>query len=184
MSDSDNAKDVIITSDSSGVGITISEFGRSKKAFLNLSMSKEVETRSQEIQMVNPVTFPVLEIMVTRGYQELRRNYSTVTFLLSEAEKMAEEAKADALLDHYPEFIANKPKSSDNADTRKAFLSRYEPYSKALDRIDMLKATESYLDGKIKVMEKLSSFMKKQMDLIIRSGLSGSNLYVTSGGKK
>jgi lipopolysaccharide biosynthesis regulator YciM len=177
-------KDLIVTNNPTNAGVKIPAFGRSKEAFLDLSFSREAEARALEIKMVNPITYPELEIMVTRAYQELRRNQSVVGFLLSEAERMEEEAKADALLDKYPEFLKERPKSMDNADTRKAFLTKDSNYTSCKDRVDMLKATESFVDGKIKTMEKLSSFMKKQMDLIIRSGMTNHNMYVTSGGNK
>lgn len=173
----DDVKNIIVTNVETGAGISLPAFGKSPQAFLDMTASKEAETRALEIKRVTPVSFPELEIMVTRSYQELRRNLTVTMFLLAEAEKMADEVKADVLLDRYPAFLADKTKGTDNADTRKAFLSRDKDYSDALDRISMLKATESFLDGKIKVMERLSSFMKKQMDLIMRSGLSGSNLY-------
>lgn len=169
--------DLIVTNNKTTAGVTIPALGRSKEAFLDLTFSNEATSRAVEVKDVNPVTYPELEIMVTRAYQELRRNLTTVSFLLAEAEKMAEDAKADALLDRYPQFMEGRSKGADNADMRRAFLTRDKDYSATLERIDMLKATESFIDGKVKVMEKLSSFMKKQMDLIIRSGLSGKNLY-------
>jgi len=177
--------DIIVVNDKTEKGITIPSFGKSKESFVDLTATYDAEAaaRSMAIKNVNPVTFPDLEITITRAYQELRRNHAMVGFLLAEAERMAESAKADAMLDKYPDFIKEKPKSFDNADMRKSFLTRDTEYQNALERIDMLKATESMIDGKIKVMEKLSMFMRKQMDLLIRSGLSGASLYVTSGKK-
>lgn len=179
-----NLKDLIITNTPTEAGITIPAFGKSKEAFLDMTCAKEAETRALEVKLVNPITFPELEIMVTRAYQELRRNHTVVNFLIAEAEKNLDRVKADALLDRYPAFLEGRPKGMDNADTRKAFLSRDKDYSDTEERIQMLQATESFLDGKIKVMERLSSFMKKQMDLIIRSGLTNPNLYNTNSNKK
>lgn len=166
--------DLLVVNNKTEKGITIPAFGKSKEAFVDLTATfyAEEAARSMAIKNVNPVTFPDLEITVTRAYQELRRNHAMVGFLLAEAERMAESAKADAILDKYPDFIKEKPKSFDNADMRKSFLTRDEDYQSALERIDMLKATESMIDGKIKVMEKLSTFMRKQMDLLIRGGMT------------
>jgi hypothetical protein len=43
----------------------------------------------------------------------------------------------------------------------------------------MLKALEAFAEGKIKVMENVSRWMRKQMDLVLRSGIN-PNLYVTT----
>jgi hypothetical protein len=101
---------------------------------------------------------------------------------LTKAEKEVKMVRAEIILDRYPAFMEGKPKSHDNADMRESFVMRDLEYQAATDRVNMLKAMEEFSDGKIKVMENVSRWIKKQMDLVIRSGIN-PNLYVTSGDK-
>ena len=170
-------------SEDSGLKLTIPAYGKSSAISLDLSKTKEAEARLIEAKMVNPSTYADLECTYNEAYRELKRNYSTIGYELDMADKSMEMIKSVLLLDEYPEFMQGRPKGNDSADTRKAFLMKSQEYLDALDRIAMLKAMESMLDGKIKVFERTCAYMKKQMDLIIRSGLSGTNLYNTQGRK-
>ena len=164
--------------------MTIPGFRGSKPIELNIDATKEAEARFIESKDVNPITYNELEYVFGASYNELKRHHSTVTYQLVMADKALEQTRATILLDKYPEFMKDKAKSQDNADMRKAFMMRDPEYLEALDRIAMLKAVESFIDGRIKVLENISRYMKKRMDLIIRSGLTNDQLYVTSGGKK
>jgi hypothetical protein len=151
---------------------------------LRLSMEKidEAEKRFIEVKTVNPSTYVDLEHTFNESYRDLKKHLSAIGFQITVTDKAMESAKADVLLDKYQTYLeANDLK--DNADLRKAFLIRDETYSRALDRMNQLKAFESLLDGKIKNVENVCRYMRKQMDLLIRSGLSGGNLYVTSGSR-
>lgn len=150
---------------------------------LDLGRVREAEARIVEAKTVNPVTYKDLEYTFNEAWRDLKRYLSAVGYQVAMAEKAMEEAKANVFLDRYPEFMAGKPKSHDNADMRKAFLSRDEEYSQALDRFNQLKAVESMLDGKAKSLENVCRYMKKSMDLVLRSGLSGADLYVTHNRK-
>ncbi len=150
---------------------------------LRLEMAKivEAEKRILEAKTVNPVTYVDLESCFMESFRDLKRHMSSIGYQLSLAEKALEMAKSDLLLDKYPEFLDsnNFKKSQDNGDLRQAFFMRDAAYVAALDRINQLKALESNMDGKIKVMENVCRYMRKQMDLILRSGLSGRDLYLT-----
>lgn len=150
---------------------------------LSMTATKEAESRLDEAQSVSPVTYSALEAVYGAGWRESRTNHSVVGSELLNAQKKLEEAKSDFLIDAYPEIIKDLPKSHDSADLRKAHLMRYKPYTDALDRTNMLTATLAFLDGKMKTFERTSAWLKKKMDLILRSGLSNSNLYITSGKK-
>jgi hypothetical protein len=152
---------------------------------LRLEMDKiiEAEHRIHESKMVSPVTYADLEHCYNEAYRDLRRHLSSIGYQIALADKALEEAKATVLLDKYPAFMDGKPKSHDSADLRRAFLTRDSDYNEALDRINQLKALESNFDGKIKVFENICRFMKKKMDLILRSGLSSTDLYNTQNRK-
>lgn len=147
---------------------------------LDLTKTREAESRLPEARMVNPSTYADLEFCFNEAYRELRRHDASLGYQITQAEKRAEMLKAEILLDRYPEFMKDRPKSQDSADTRKAFLMRDSEYLKAVDTIAMLKAAQAMVDGKIKVFEKTCQYCRKQMDLIIRSGLSSRDLYNTN----
>lgn len=156
-------------------------FGKSPELKLDMKNIREAEVRLVEAKNVNPVTYPDLENCFNQSYRDLKRHLSSVGYSLSMAKKALDEAKADVILGSYQEFMQGKPKSHDNADMRAAFLIKDQNYSACLDRIAQLEALNSNLEGKVKVMERVTAFMRQQMQLLIRSGLTNSNLYITSG---
>lgn len=158
----------------------IPAFGSQEPQKLDLSATTSAERRLIEARTVNPLTYSDLEHAFNESYRELKGNLAKIGYMRDEADKALRRAKAGALIDKYPEFMKDRPKSQDNADMREAFLIRDDEYVAALDRVNQLKATEALFDGKIKVMENVCRYMKKQMDLILRSGLSNSNLYNTN----
>jgi hypothetical protein len=151
---------------------------------LDMKNIREAESRFIEAKTVNPVTYSELESCFNEGYRDLRKYLSLIGFQITQAEKLIEDAKADVFLDKYPTYMDGKPKSHDTSDVRKAFLSRDPDYQAALDKFNQLKALESHFDGKIKVIENVCRYMRKKMDLILRSGLSSTDYYNTQGKSK
>lgn len=146
-----------------------------------MSSTRLAEKRLIEAKTVNPITYADLEHCFNESYRELKKHVSTLGYQLAMAQKALEIAKANVLLDKYPDFMKDRPKSQDNGDMRQAFLMRDTDYVTALDRINQIRAIESFVDGRIKVMENVCRYMRKQMDLVLRSGLSNADLYVTHG---
>jgi hypothetical protein len=164
--------------------LVIPAFQKSNELSLSLNKTREGESRLLEAKMVNPITYTDLESCFNEGYRELRRHLATIGYELTRAETAVEVAKSNFIIDTYPGIVSNLPRAiQSQASTLQAHLVRDQDYLAAMDRVGQLKAFEALLDGKIKVFEKTCSFMKKKMDLILRSGLSGSQLYVTSGNK-
>lgn len=161
--------------------LVIPAFKKVDQISLNLTKTREAEGRLLEAKMVSPITYADLESCYNEAYRELKTNLSIIGDQVNKAENALETAKSNFLIDSYQEKIKDLPKSHDSADLRKAWLMRDSEYVAAKERHDMLKAMESLLDGKIKVFERTCAYMKKKMDLILRSGLSGSNLYSTGG---
>ena len=151
---------------------------------LTLNYTRVGESRLLEAKSVSPINYSDLESCFNQAYRELKTNLAIVGDQINKADVLVEKAKSDFLIDRYQEKIKDLPKSYDSADLRKAWLMRDIDYTSAKDRLDMLKAMEALLDGKIKVFERTCAFMKKQMDLLLRSGLSGSQLYITNKGKE
>lgn len=154
---------------------------------LNMSKIREAELRLIEAKTVNPITYSDLEHSFNESYRDLKRHLASIGFALAKANQRLEDVKATLLLDLYPDFIvaqaAAGKKLSDTADIRKAFMTRSPDFRATTDRIDQLIALESNLDGKLKVMENVCRYMRKQMDLVLRSGLTGKDLYSSIGKK-
>lgn len=148
----------------------IPEFGSSLKLTLSMSAIREGERRLIEAKTVNPSIYADLEYVFGEGYREARKNVTAIGYEITRAEKALREAKSVAILDEYPAFLKEK-EIKDNATVRDAFLERQANYVAAQDRIDMLKAMLSLIDGKIKVFENVSRWMKKEIDMITRSGM-------------
>lgn len=151
--------------------LVIPAFGKSPALPLDMGKIREAQRRTTEAQHVSPVTYAELEHCFNEGYRDLKRHLSSIGFQITQAQKAMEIAKADVILDKYPAYLEGKPKSTDNADRRNAFLARDVEFQAALDRFNQLKAIESNFDGKIKELENVCRYMRKKMDLLIRSGV-------------
>lgn len=159
--------------------LVVPSFKTIEEIRLKLTYTREGESRLLEAKMVNPATYSDLESCFNQAYRELKTNLAVIGDQLNKADDLLEKAKSNFLIDNYQEKIKDLPKSYDSADLRKAWLMRDTEYLAAKERVDMLKAMEALLDGKIKVFERTCVFMKKKMDLILRSGMSGSQFYST-----
>jgi hypothetical protein len=153
-------------------------FGKSPALRIDMANIRAAERRIIEAKNVSPITYSDLEHTFNESYRDLKRYLSSIGHQLAMAEKALAEAKADVILGSYAELMQGKPKYQDNADLRQAHLMKDPAYSAALDRINQLKALESNFDGKLKVMENVCRYMRKSMDLILRSGMT-TNLYNT-----
>jgi len=154
-------------------------FGKAPVLKMEMANVRTAERRLIEAKTVNPMTYADLEHTFNEAYRDLKKHLASIGYALTLAQKSLEDAKADVILGSYAEIMKDKPKSYDTLDMRNAYLTRDEAYSAALDRIGQLKAIESNLDGKIKVMENVCRYMRKQMDLLLRSGMSSKDYYVT-----
>jgi hypothetical protein len=159
-------------------------FGKAPALKMEMKSIRLAEQRLIEAKTVNPYTYADLEHTFNEAYRDLKRHVAAIGYAIAMAQKSLEDAKADVILGSYAEFMAGKPKSHDTLDLRNAYLTRDEAYSSALERIAQLKALEANLDGKIKVMENVCRYMRKQMDLILRSGMGNADYYITHGQKK
>jgi hypothetical protein len=155
--------------------LTIPQFGKLPQLVLDMTKISNGENRLFEAQVVNPATYSELEYVFNEGYREAKKHLSQIGYQITRADKALREAKSIALLDEYPTFLKEK-NIKDSVQIRDAYLERVKDYTDAQDRIDMLRAVESLLDSKVKVFENTCRYMKKSIDLIIRSGVD-SNKY-------
>ena len=155
------------------VEFVIPEFDARPPVTLSFTKINEGEKRLIESKVVNGATYSDLEYSFNEGYREAKKNLSVVGYEITQAKKKMRSAKSRYLLDEYPDFLKAKG-LKDNSANRDAFLERQEEYVSAQDRIDMLTAMESLLEGKVKVFENVCRYMKKEMDILIRSGFTGN----------
>jgi len=155
------------------VELTIPEFGTRSVVKLEYGKIAESERRLIEARVVNGGTYNELEYSFNEGYREAKTNLTIVRYELTQAEKAQRQIKSECLLDMYPDFIKER-KLNDNSSNREAFLERSKEYVASQDRIDMLTAMEEMFENKIKVFENVCRYMKKQMDIAIRSGMPGN----------
>jgi hypothetical protein len=153
------------------VTVTLPEFRGLPALEINMTALKEAERRLIEAKTVTPSTYTELEYTFNEAYREIKRNLATVGYQLMKVENEIEKSKATALLDRYPDFLLGKPAKFDNAAIRDAFLARDAEYMEAKERLDSLVALRIFLEGRVKVMENVSQYMRNAMRLIIKSGV-------------
>lgn len=142
---------------------------------IDMGKIREGETRLLEARVVNPATYTELEFTFNESYREAKKNLSAIGYEITQAERQIRHTKSIHLIDEYPSFIKEN-RLNDNTANREAFLERQSDYVEAVERLNQLKALESLMEGKIKVFENVCRYMRKSMDLIIRSGIN-SNKY-------
>lgn len=157
------------------VELAIPQFDDRPVVTLNFSNIKEGERRLIEARLVNPITYSDLEHSFNEGYREAKANLAVIGYEITQADRIFRRIRSELILDDYPIFLREK-KMKDNATVRDAFLEKNPSYVDAQERINMLKAMEALVDGKIRVFENVCRYMRKQMDILIRSGVN-SNKY-------
>lgn len=151
--------------------LVLPAFGKSKELVMEMDKIRNAESRFLEAKTVSPSTYADLEHDFNESYRDIKRHLSNVGYQLTQADKALREAKADVILGSYAKHMEGKPKYQDNSDLRDAFLMRDESYVKTLDRINQLKAIESNLEGKLKIVENVCKYMRQKMYLISKSGV-------------
>jgi hypothetical protein len=152
------------------VELAIPQFDDRPVITLDFSFIREGERRLIEARVVNPLTYSDLEHSFNEGYREAKKNISIIGYEIAQAERIYRRIRSELILDSYPEFLKDRG-LKDNATYRDAFLETSKEYIDAQERIDMLKAMESLMDGKIRVFENVCRYMRKNMDILIRSGI-------------
>ena len=149
--------------------ITIPAFKNIPQLILDISKIKEGENRFLEAKIVNGATYSDLEYCFNEGYRQAKKHLSTVMYQIAMAKKAIRQVKSEYLLDKYPDFLKEN-RIKDSTATKEAYLEKKEEYVAALDRLALLNSLECLLEGKVKVFENVCRFMRKEIDLQIRSG--------------
>jgi len=157
--------------------LVLPEFGSRPAVYLDISKIREGEARIIEAKAVNGGTYNELEYTFNEGWRECRKHLTVIGYEITRANKALRDAQSEALIDRYSNFLKEK-KLEDSKHMKEAFLQTQEDYVKAQDRIDMLIAMESLVEGKLKVFEKVCQYMRKEIDIQNRSGYTGDK-YLT-----
>lgn len=156
------------------VEFVIPELGQIQQQAISFSSIKEGERRILESKIVNGGTYNELEFTMNEGYREAKKNLTLIGYNILKTKKAIREAKSEAIIDEYVDWLGEK-KLKDSAAIREVFLQTNKIYVISMDRLDMLTALESLMEGKIKVFENVCRYMRKEMDIRVRSGMVSNN---------
>jgi len=146
---------------------TIPAFEKRPDIHLDMTAIYQGETRMVEAMVVNPAIYGSLEILFTQGESQARKLVATVGYELAQAKKILRVVESELILDKWLDFKKDN-KMTDNATNRNAFLNNDEKYLNSQDRIDMLIALETLIDGKVKIFQEARRHMRKQVDMLLR----------------
>jgi hypothetical protein len=152
------------------VELAIPQFDDRPVIILDFTGIRAGERRLIEAKVVNPMTYSELEYSFNEGYREAKKNLTIIGYEITQAERIYRRIKSELILDDYPAFLRTSG-LKDNAMIRDAFLEKNAAFVGAQERINMLRAMESLMDGKIKVFENVCRYLRKQMDIVMRSGI-------------
>jgi hypothetical protein len=156
-----------------GTVMTVPSFGHCKELRLNMSSWESAMARFHEAQNIVPANYSSLEFTFQEAWRESKKNAIAVGDALKKAKQNVEEIKADVVLTEIPKMLKELPKSQNNADFRRAVLTKNENYKAANEHLEKLEAMLEHFESHMKIMENVSRFLKKQMDYIIRNGNYG-----------
>lgn len=157
--------------------LTIPKFGDVGEIKLDITKVSEAESRFIEAKVVNGGTYADLEYCFNEGYRQAKKHLSTIMYQIAMAKKAIRTVKSRYLLDEYPEFLKDSG-IKDSTATKEAYLESKVEYVEAMDRLAMLEAMECLMEGKVKVLENVCRFMRKEIDLQRSSGSIDKNKYM------
>ena len=146
---------------------TIPSFRTRPEIHLDMTAIYQGEYRMLEAKNINPAIYGDLEVLFTSGEGQARKLVAVVGYEVAQAKKIMKMIESELILDEWTDFKKEK-NLADNATNRNAFLNSKEVYLAAQDRIDMLVALETLIDGKVKVFQEARRHMRKQVDIILR----------------
>ena len=122
----------------------------------SLSKIHNAEARLPELRSMNVAVAADLKSQFLEAHAEVLKYQSTISFHRLKAKRQYDIAKADALLDKFPEYADNlrKSGSKDNADIREAFVCRDPDVFKWKETLDALEAVYIFMENKEKVLDR------------------------------
>lgn len=144
--------------------MVVPAFRHCPELVLQMGSWQEAMARLPEAKNMAAANYTNLEYAFQEAWRESKRNAIAVGDAVKKAMQNLEEIKADVILEEVPRLLEGKPKSANNADFRKAVLSKNEDYKKAKEHLEKLEAMLQHFESHMKIMENTSRFVRKQMD--------------------
>lgn len=124
------------------------------------------EGRIKEVAYVNAHKAPELLAAFNIAYLDINDHLTKLELALNEAQKVANKRRSIVILDEVPKILALKGLASTRSpggseDQRNAILDQDELYLTALERVQIVKAMQSLLEGKQKAIEMAFTSVKK-----------------------
>lgn len=115
------------------------------------------ESRLPEVKVLNLGVVADLKSVFAEAMSDLGRYLATARFEYLQAKQQMELARAEALLDKYPDYVKSTLKDNgmkDNSDIREAFINRDPMFAHWQSVINHLDAMISLLEAKNKTVER------------------------------
>jgi hypothetical protein len=162
-----------MTQENNGAALVVPAFRHCPELKLSTSGWETAMSRFHEAKNIVPAQYSNLELCFQEAWRESKRNAIAVGDAIKKAKQNIEEVKADIILEEIPKLLEELPKSANNADFRKAVMTKNSDYVAANEHLNKLEAMLEHFESHMKIMENTSRFLKKQMDYIIRNGNYG-----------
>jgi hypothetical protein len=138
---------------------------------IDVAHLKEAEARFHEIRTVNPASYAELESVFGKAYREQKSQSRKIEVHVLKLKAELDHIGNKMIFDEYPLFLEANPKVRDSADTRQRFVNNSPEVIKLKERIGMLEIANKICQDKVQDMENNCKVLRKQMDLIIKSGV-------------
>jgi hypothetical protein len=125
---------------------------------LDLSNVLSIEMRQPEVATVNKETAPELMFIFNKGYSEVSRMMTKVSFEYNQALKFANKRKSVVTLEVAPTILkeknlVNARSPAGSEDLRRAVLEQDDEYLALVDKVHIIEAFYEFLKTKQKSME-------------------------------
>lgn len=147
--------------------------GRPNLPNMQLSMIRIdlAESRLSEVKTLNIGVAADLKSVFNDAMSDLTKYIATMRYEYMQAKQNMELAKAEALLDKYPDYVKTSLKESgmkDNSDIRDAFIAKDPQYREWQSILNHLEALTALLEAKNKTIERAYWDCRSNIDDMIK----------------
>lgn len=160
-----------MTEDNKGTTLVVPGFRLCKELTIHMVSWQQATARLPEAQNLVPANYSSLEFSFQEAWREAKKNAIATGEEIRKAKQNVDEIKSDIILDEIPKKLEELPKSANNADFRKAVMSKNTEYKQAIEHLSKLETMLEHFESHMKTMENTSRFLKKQMDYFVRRGM-------------
>ena len=160
-----------MTEDNKGTTLVVPGFRLCKELTIHMVSWQQATARLPEAQNLVPANYSSLEFSFQEAWREAKKNAIATGEEIRKAKQNVDEIKSDIILDEIPKKLEELPKSANNADFRKAVMSKNTEHKQAIEHLSKLETMLEHFESHMKTMENTSRFLKKQMDYFVRRGM-------------